>query len=316
MKKVFYIIFLTLFLNSISLANNSNPNVTANIGIFITDIFNINLKNKTADVIFWLWITTGKDNPSISTPDIINSLSMKVLAKKEKVLNNGNKVIQYKMKVKVHQKWNFKDFPFSRDKLLIIIEDTYLNNDQLVFKIDKQDSGISKGIHISGGIIEGFNSYTRIKDYNSSLGQNKTNHIKYHQVIYEVNLKYSNIRVFIQVFGMIFLSFFLILFMFFIPINKLRGRLGLNSAAIFTIVGSRISTDTILPPSGSLTLIDYIQLLTLILLAITFISIFISFYLYEKSKSKALLFNKLTLTFITLLMCTSFIYLTYLINSH
>ncbi|WP_440617919.1 hypothetical protein [Cysteiniphilum sp. 6C5] len=263
-------------------AQNSPAKVT--IGTYITHVYDINLQKKTVSAIFWLWFIYP-DQLSIENNefDIINAEKFSVLYSGTQKLADNKTLKQYKIRATLSQSWNFENFPFSTKPLSIVIEDADFNAHMIIFKTDDINSDVDREMPLSGWRLGADHWRSYIHHYDTNFGNpNNPTNTAYARAIYSVEMTHTNIRMFIHIFGMLYLACILILGMFFIPIKDIKSRLALNSAAIFAVVGSKISTDSILPPSNTINLIDKIQLSVLIFMVITLITVVLNYYLCEK----------------------------------
>ncbi|WP_192483745.1 MULTISPECIES: hypothetical protein [Cysteiniphilum] len=286
MTRFLIVLFSFLFYLQTSFANNKAPKSPAEVtvGAYITHIYDINLQKKTVSAIFWLWFIYPDqliiDNNEF---DIINAEKFSVLYKNTQQLVDNKTLKQYKIRATLSQGWSFENFPFSTKPLSIIIEDADFNAHTVIFKTDEVNSDVDHEMPLSGWTLSTDNWQTYIHHYDTNFGNpNNSGNTAYARAIYSVEMTHTNIRMFIHIFGMLYLACILILGMFFIPIKDIKSRLALNSAAIFAVVGSKISTDSILPPANTINLIDKIQLTVLIFMVITLITVVLNYYLCEK----------------------------------
>ncbi|WP_119342763.1 ligand-gated ion channel [Facilibium subflavum] len=273
------------------------------VGAYISHIYNINLQKKTVSVIFWLWFIYPNEEFNNNVIDIINAENSVIMYQNKEQLSNGSTLKQYKIRATLYQDWDFKDFPFSTQNIALIIEDSDYPADNLQFTADNTHSGIDHTIPVSGWLI-GLH-FWQINNYHyaTSFGQPERHGTsEYSRATFSVQISHNNIRTFIHIFGMLYLACFLVLCMFFVPIPDIKSRLALNSAAIFAVVGSKISTDAILPPASTIGLVDKIQLSTLLFMIITLIVMLLNYYLHTKNKRLAhtvnVIFAIITTTFI------------------
>ncbi|WP_440682034.1 hypothetical protein [Cysteiniphilum halobium] len=273
------------------------------VGAYITHVYNIDLQKKTVSAIFWLWFIYP-DQLVIENNefDIINAERFSVLYQNTQKLTNNQTLKQYKIRATLSQSWSFENFPFSTKPLTIIIEDADFNAQKVIFSTDDIHSDVDHDMPLSGWRLGADHWETYIHHYDTNFGNpNNPNNTTYARAIYSVEITHTNIRMFIHIFGMLYLACILILGMFFIPIKDIKSRLALNSAAIFAVVGSKISTDSILPPSNTINLIDKIQLSVLVFMVITLITVVLNYYLCDKHIKLARIVN-IVFAILTVLM--------------
>ena len=295
MRKLLILLLGYFFCLSCTFATEKQPTQPsyATVGTYITHIYDINLQKKTVSVIFWLWFIYPNELVLEQNEfDIVNAERISVLYQNSKPLANNRTLKQYKIRATLYQNWSFENFPFSTKPLSIIIEDADYNAHQLIYIPDNTHSDVDHNMPLSGWRLGNDQWNLQIQHYDTNFGNaSNQNNTSYARATYSIELIHTNIRMFIHIFGMLYLACFLIFGMFFVPIQDIKSRLALNSAAIFAVVGSKISTDSILPPSDTINLIDKIQLSVLIFMIITLMSVLINYHLSERNTRLAHIIN-------------------------
>ena len=293
--------FILLMNLSFIHANEVKTSHKAQVGVYITHIYDINLQKRTVTLVFWLWIRYPSDAYKDNKIDFINAHNSEILYKSQQTLDNGQLLVQYKVHATLHQNWTFEHFPFSSKSIQIAIEDSDYNIADLQFTADLDNlSHIDSSTSPSGWKIKGSSWRMINHQYDTSFGKLKPkHHIDYSRAIFSLDITNEDMRIFIHIFGMLYLASFLIFGMFFVPISDIKSRLALNSAAIFAVIGSKIATDSLLPPSNHINLVDKIQLCTLIFMAVTLLTVLLNYHLYQ-TKPKIARFINLSFALITL----------------
>ncbi|MCF6765842.1 hypothetical protein L3V82_08650 [Thiotrichales bacterium 19S3-7] len=260
------------------------------IGIYVTDIFGGDISTKTVDIAFWLWVIyKDKTLTPLDHIDIVNAESVKRLSYEITRLDDGYYWAGGKYHAKLHQNWDFTSYPLDSQGIEFVFEDTRYGSDQLVYVIDNADSDVDLQVSLDGWRV--LNSYWKLKNYHykSNFGvinSNSTGDTTYSRAIYKIELKREGIRKLIQVFGVAYLACFLAFCIYFLPLNELRGRLGLITGAIFALVGNKLLTDSYLPQATGLTLVDLVQLTAMVFLSITILMTVIIYYFHKHEKIK------------------------------
>ncbi|MCF6806849.1 hypothetical protein L3V79_00355 [Thiotrichales bacterium 19S9-12] len=281
-------------LSSIGIASdNSKNNVKPQpvvIGIYVTDIFGADISHKTVDVAFWLWVIyKDKSLNPLKYLDIVNAESVKQIHSEIMNLDNGSYWAGGKYHAKLHQNWDFDSYPLDDQSIEFVFEDTRNNADKLIFIVDNEQSNIDLQVAINGWIIT--NNYWKqhIYDYKSNFGLDNPedkDSLRYARATYKIELERKGFRKLIQVFGVAYLACFLALCIYFLPLGELRGRLGLITGAIFALVGNKLLTDSYLPAATGLTLVDQVQLVSMVFLAVTILMTVIIYYFSHHQRTK------------------------------
>ncbi|MCF6775329.1 hypothetical protein L3V83_01955 [Thiotrichales bacterium 19X7-9] len=279
---------------NITLANDVNEKTkTTNpqpviIGIYVTDIFGGDISNKTVDIAFWLWVMyKDKTLSPLEHIDIVNAESIKRLSYEVTRLDDGYYWAGGKYHAKLHQNWDFRSYPLDSQGITFVFEDTRYSSDKLIYVIDNADSDVDLQVSLDGWKV--LNSYWRLNNYHykSNFGvinENRTHDTTYSRAIYKIELEREGVRKLIQVFGVAYLACFLAFCIYFLPLNELRGRLGLITGAIFALVGNKLLTDSYLPQATGLTLVDLVQLTSMVFLCFTILMTVIIYYFHKHQR--------------------------------
>ncbi|MDC0534710.1 hypothetical protein OAO18_02755 [Francisellaceae bacterium] len=251
------------------------------IGVYIMHINDLDIKSKVANVVFWLWFIHKPDSEDSKKDhfDITNAESYNVLTKASKVQPNGEIWNAYKIDAKLSQSWDMTNYPLNSQSIKIDIENYYYSANDLIYSADNKDTGLSDKLDLTGWKLIKSGWHIATDHYNSSFGNTAArNSANYSQAIYAIDIQNNNLRTYVKLFGLLYLASFLILCMFILPIDEFRGRISLNSSAIFAIVGNVIATNASMPASNSLTLVDKVQFGLLAYMGIMLICLLGNYY--------------------------------------
>lgn len=289
-KRIFYLMIMVFILNThyvFSKESNHQPEPVI-IGVYVTDIFGGDIAKRMVSINFWVWlIYKDKALNPLKYLDIVNAEDVKRLNETIERLPDGRYLASAKLHVSLHQNWNFVDFPVDDQMIEIMFEDSRFNNSELVYITEANESGIDSNIDISGWDIT--NNYWNkgVHQYYTNFGnENIKGQTSYSRATFHIELERDSLRKLIQVFGVIYLACFLAFCIYFLPLDELRGRLGLTTGAIFALVGNKLLTDNYLPSSSEMTLVDQVQLISMIFLGFSIIISLIIFYLHKKEHRK------------------------------
>ena len=138
-----------LCITSPSAADSDTPVDTAQnqvkVGMFVTNLYDINFSNNEFKTEFWAWFLT--DNPEYQPAqrtEIVNSKQFSIRnATTEKIDHQYWHSIVFKGTVK--QQWDVTAFPFDKQLLQIHLEDTIDIQEDLRFQLDSSSS-IAEGL--------------------------------------------------------------------------------------------------------------------------------------------------------------------------
>jgi hypothetical protein len=262
-------VILTILFFGFSVSALSDP-VKVKSGVYITHLYDVNFAKKSVNAIFWLWFIYPTDSDFQNHFSIDNSENWKVLFSESKSFDDGITWKAHQVQATLYQNWNFEHFPNGDHQLKIIIGDYEHTAKTMQYIPDVKSSDVDNEMKLNGWVLGEDSIVTELRSYDTNFGYPglTIEDSVFPKLVYTVDMEQSNTKLFFKVFGLLYLACFLILCVYFVPIDDLKSRLALNSAAIFSVVGNKLATDDILPPSQILTLIDKLQLYTLALMVL------------------------------------------------
>lgn len=243
------------------------------IGIYLTDIYNINLESNTFDCIFWVWVTTTDKSYQIGKSiDLINAINFKIRNNYQRVLAPGLYESTAEVYATIHNKWNFNNFPYEQFTLKIFIEDSELGGNRLLFIPQQEKSILGSEVHIPGWKIEKANLNVTKQVYEIGFSAAKKN-AEYSRANISVNILHTGHRIFIKITSILYLAFILCMCTYFVPATPLQPRLNLILGATFSVVGFVIILNAMLPNINHMLFSDKVSLSTIIALIVTLFNV-------------------------------------------
>jgi len=281
MKKYFLFLCFLIVLGSKSFAQD-----TCKVGIFVTDIYDLNLAEKSFNAKFWIWGLYQKDSLKIlENLELIEAKEheylLPTIEKREKL----NYAAQ-KAKATIKKDWNIADFPFDEQRLNIIVESGDAETNELIFLPDiKNSSYDSSNIKIEGWKIDKFDVETKMRAYNSNYGDPEIKgKATYSNFIASITLKRESGGLFFKLFTGLYVAFVISLLPYFMgPENA--ERFGLLVGSLFAAVANKYVVDSILPETNNYTLVDKIHVITFIYILISLIMTVIAYRLFASEKN-------------------------------
>ena len=263
-------------------------------GVFVNSIYDLNFPEESFKIDMWLWYnykdTSLKMNELIEFPNT-----------KEYTFSNDLivdrppfKWLTMRANGEVIKKWKCKNFPFDKQVLNISLGYSFDTVSNKVFA-DVKNSKIDPDFKIDGWNIDIVKFGSSFKKYQTSFGDPL---IKGGVSVYpEFNIKVfiSRTGTFMTLIKLIlglFIAFIISCCVFFIkPINT-DPRFGLCVGGLFTAVGNKYITDSLVPSSNEMTLIDNLHLVTFVSIFLIVIQSVISLRIYEKETLSSISFSK------------------------
>lgn len=283
MRKLLLSIVFIFFAINISYSQKSVD--TVRTGVYLKSLYDFNSSNFSYDVDLWMWFTYKNDslNP-LKTIEISNAkrydYSNSSIEKR-----NGKNWASQNCKATINQEWDLKHYPFDRQRLEIVLEESEYDIRKVFLMADKSKFEYSNQIDIKGWRIDSSSIKSGISFYKSDFGDPTLNgESKYSKVYYTIFLSRESWSLFFKLFTGCYVAFLVSFLVYFIKPIYVDPRFGLSIGALFAAVGNKYVVDSNIPESISFTLVDKIHIITFIyILASIFLSI-ISLKLHDRGK--------------------------------
>ena len=284
MKNRILVITVLLLSNLLSFAQKD----TCKLGIYVNSIYDFKLDDKSYMVDFWMWQNYKNDSLNFeNTQDITNSKTADFshYTHEKKVAINW---ASQKCKAQMMHQWDVSNFPFDKQKLTIEIEDTEKDTSQLIYIADTLNSKIDPSFTTSEWNVENFTIKTEAKTYATTYGNPQlSGNSTYPKITAQICIKrnHSWLLLFKLLTGA-YVAFLISSLVFFISSENQDSRFGLCVGGLFAAIGNKYITESVVPSSNTITLMDYVHNLTFgFILLIVVISI-ISLYLFESEDDR------------------------------
>jgi hypothetical protein len=263
-------------------------------GVFVNSIYDLNFPEESFKIDLWLWCTytdtTLKMNELIEFPNT-----------KEFTFSNDvifdrppYKWLTMRANGEVIKKWDCSNFPFDKQTLNVALGyafDTATCN----VMADVKNSKIDPDFKLDGWNIDKVNFGGGIKTYQTNFGDpslkdGKSIYPEFNMEIF-ISRTGSLMTLLKLILGLI-IAFIISCCVFFIkPINT-DPRFGLCVGGLFTAVGNKYITDSVVPSTNEMTLVDNLHLVTFISIFLIIIQSVISLRIFEKDTVKSISFSK------------------------
>jgi len=235
----------------------------------------------------WMWFKYQNDtlNP-LKTIEIANAKNYQYSNPDLKKINGINWASQ-NCKANINQNWDLYHYPFDKQKLEIIIEESQLDTRKLILLEDATKFQYSRDIDIKGWKIDSTNVIHGISKYNSDFGDPTLNgQSAYAKIYYTLYLSRNSWALFFKLFTGVYVAFCVAFLVFFIKPIYVDPRFGLSIGGLFAAVGNKYVVDSNMPESISFTLVDQIHDITFVFILATIVFSIISLKIHDKGNEK------------------------------
>ena len=241
------------------------------LGIYITGLYNFDYVGQSFSTDFWLWsVYAGDETQFDGCIDPVNDLSFLRDIYSSEQIQDGRFWMQQKIQAVYQHKWEMRNFPFDTAELALELED-FRDADEITFRADRKNSGISNRIPIDGWEIVSFGLEDKTITYDTNFGNELVEHGgEYSRVCAKVKMRRSNPWItFFKLTSGVYISILISFLPFFMKPNT-DSRLSLPSAGLFAVVSNKYVVESSVPSSTSLTLLDSIHSLAMICILLIF----------------------------------------------
>ncbi len=262
---------------------------TCHVGVYVNNIFDFKVEDKSYMADFWLWMNYTNDSLTFeNVPEIANSKTADFSHYSKEKKGKWNWATQKCRAQLIHQ-WDVSRFPFDKQLLQIVIEDSQYDTSALIYLADKANSKLDNSINSTDWTVEHFSIKECIKIYQTTYGNPAlSGRSSYPAIVVEIAIKRNNCLVsLLKMLTGVYVAFFISCMVFFISSENQDSRFGLCVGGIFAAIGNKYIVESIVPSSSNNTLLDNVHTLTFVFILIIIILITISLNYFESgSESK------------------------------
>lgn len=239
------------------------------VGVYINDIQDIDFKTNSYIVDLYLWLRwNGKDIDPIKSVEFMNifdpeSQQKTVLLDAPKEMPDGSLYNIIRYQGRFAKKFRFEKYPFDRQLLDFVIEDSVSGEAAQRFVADSRALTINPKLTLPGFRIGrpamAIESYTYPTDFGDLSMSNAES---YSRVTLSVPITRPMFTLAIKTFVPILLIVLCATLVFFVNPHFVEGRIGLAITALLTLVAIQFTAAASLPDADYFTMLDKIYMLS------------------------------------------------------
>ena len=244
-------------------------------GVYPVSLYNFDLANNSYNISFYAWWrTSDKNYDPTKSIEIVNANEYSHKFGAFTDLGNGQYNTYVHYYAKIHQQWNTKYFPFSRQFLEVRLED-FADINSVRFQPDLAQSRLHSELSLPGWKIVSMRLKKTTTDYATNFGNNSTPRGLYDRLTMIIEIKHIGMRIYLSYFIGYFMAALLAHLLFLMNSYPFPARATIFTSGIFAFIGNKYIIDQRLPLTTVFTLSDAIQSATFIVL---FLAIFTSLF--------------------------------------
>jgi hypothetical protein len=267
---------------------------TVRTGVFINSLYDLNIPEESFKIDMWLWCTYKDSSKKLY--DLIEFPKTKDFSFTNQLIEQKNDYQWMTMRVagEVINQWDTKNFPFDKQNLEVVLGFSFDTTTAKVIA-DINNCKLDPDFTIPNWKIDQVNFGDRSKKYNTTFGDPSipNGFSVYPEFYASITLsREDGFATLLKLTMGLFIAFIVSCCVFFIKPTNTDPRFGLCVGGLFTAVGNKYITDSIIPSSNDLTLIDALHLVTFVYILIIIMLSVYSLYLTEKDTKKSILFSR------------------------
>lgn len=236
---------------------------TVRIGLYVNDIYDVNLSDKSFSAQFWVWLnyqdSTLRPEETLEFPNA-KEVNEQLAYSEEK---GGIRWATKRLTAVFKKDWDIRNFPFDLQKMVIEIEESDRDTSALVYTPDVENTKIDPQLGLSSWQIKRFELVTSVRGYDTTYGDPTLEEgSAYAHAEFALYIQRKTLGLFFSLFTGMYVSFFISWLVFFIDPIDVDPRFGLSVGGLFAAVGNKYIVDSILPQSTTFTLVDKLHVLT------------------------------------------------------
>jgi len=305
------LIFFCAIASFHSLHAQNNKEVST--GVFINSIYDLDFPGESYNIDMWVWCTYS--DTTIQMNEWIEFPNTKEYNFSNAVIESRGELQWMTMRAngEIIKKWDVRKFPFDHQELNIALGYSF---DTATFQVkaDAINSKIDPDFKLEGWRIDNIEFKRNIKTYQTTFGDplltGGTSVYPEFDIDISIYRMDSVMTLMKLILGLI-IAFTISCCVFFIKPTNTDPRFGLCVGGLFTAVGNKYITDSAVPATNQMTLIDYLHLITFICIFLIVIQSVISLLIYERDTDSAKLlskkFDRISFLFVVLIFISSFV---------
>lgn len=295
------------------LPEGANPRKVT-VGIYMDGISEISILDSTWSPVFYIWFkwTDTDVNPGETFRIVDGEILSKV--KELERFENGEHYAQYLVRAKLTKFFTSDRFPLDDHLLTLSIEDSERSWEELEFVPDNDFSNLSSRVKMPGYSVYKFGLVMKPHTYKTSFGipgVPKDKHETFSQLIYGIWNIRPGLGPYFKTFLGLFAAILIALLALFIKPTHVDPRFGLGIGGFFGAVANMILSVSMVPESGVMTLMNLVNSVGVVAIAISMIQSTISLHIFDSRGEEALsrLYDRVSFVVI----CTCFVVINILI---
>lgn len=273
---------------------------TVKVGLFITNLFDVDFARQDVEAQFWVWF--NHDDPNFDPKrdiELVNAREFEVLGSTRTEAGDKGFWDQVKYSAVLNENWNVANYPFDRQTIRIVLESATSDARKLKLEPDLEGTRLRRDLSMAGWKIEGMKIVPSNEFYETAYGDPSMSPVGpsiYPRVTVEIDIKRNGWRLLLSTFigfGLAIALAGIVLtasaFRHSSEVIDIGAQLAIATGALFSTIGSGYILQSGLPPTTVFSLADAFQLTAFAVTFLTMLMIYVVHVLRKRRLWRAAL---------------------------
>ncbi|WP_298163054.1 hypothetical protein [Brevundimonas sp.] len=241
------------------------------MGAYVTKLYGIDSGDGTFKAVFWMWsVCPEQTDEPLMTLEFPNGEDISADLE-DKLERDDGWWSTRKFIGTFRNTFELKDFPFDRQQLTIQVEEAVLDDRELLYTADSDESGLSPAVSVPGWELDKLTAAASVYTYPTTFGDPSLpdGSSRYARLTVSIPAERAHWATFAQAtFSLYIVALLVFAGMLFNIVSEsmFLGRMGVLGSALFAVVVGYSTTDNLIGARGGMYLLDYLYLTLLLLI--------------------------------------------------
>jgi hypothetical protein len=257
-----------------ALAQSDPAPTQCRVGAYVTSLHDFDLDANTFVADLWLWsVCPTADRKPLQTMELVNADAIDVLLDST-LERDGASWANRKVRGTFRHDWDERNFPFERERLVILLEEGVEDARTFVYEADTVNTTFDSAIHVPGWKITDFALLASHAAYDTTFGDPTLPPgagSEYSRLTLQIGLERAAVAGFLKLTALAYAAFIFSLVTYVMHLETttaISPQLGLLAVALFAAAVNMVTASDALGSASELTLVDKIHIVVLVYIAL------------------------------------------------
>jgi hypothetical protein len=240
---------------------------TCKVGAYVNALYDIDLSNGSFGADLWFWSTCP--SPDLHPLDVMDFVNAKdVHTSLAATYDRAGAFWSYvKVSGLFRDQWNVQNYPFDRQTLRIVVENTDAPASSFTYVADREGSKVSSDIQLEGWRITNFDIREQTHVYDTVFGDPAFAGEKesdYARLMISISVARTRLLSFVKLVAGVYIAMALSILTFLLGPQNGRRRTSVHVGTLFAVLVNQRVAESLIGRTESMTLLDKIHVIAMI----------------------------------------------------